>query len=130
MRGRGTYLAASLVHDRAKLVADAMQGADHRVGPRFIEGAAKAADPCRQDRIADRPTAPDFREQLLFGDRASPVLHQIAQQLEGLRFDVHRRAVAFQEPSRHIHLAGAEPEDHGHPVRIGKVDERQFTPLL
>ena len=52
------------------------------------DGTSGLLDPRGQRGLGDEPISPDVVEQLFLGDEPSPLLDQVEQHVEDLRFDV------------------------------------------
>src|SRR5262245_43668808 len=74
--------------------------------------AARGVDAIAQRRFRYDPSLPDGRQQLVLADHVIAVLDQMQQQVEDLRFEMHRLAVAGQLASRGIKSALAEEKMH------------------
>ena len=67
----------------------------------------------RIDRpVGNNPAAPDMLDQFVAADDTLAVFKQIHQQVEHLRLDDHRRAVAMQLAARQIECVAGEPVSH------------------
>ena len=77
------------LHLGDELVAPPVGGADGPLGPTVVaDRLAGSLEPRRQGRLAHEPITPDLVEELRFGDHSIPVLDEVGEHVEHLRFDV------------------------------------------
>src|SRR6185295_16365262 len=73
---------------------------------------SRSLDAARQRGLTDEPVPPHLIEQLLLGDHAVAVAEQVDEDIEDLRLDRHRLAVAAKLEALNVELAAIEGEAH------------------
>ena len=96
-----------------ELVALPVDRADDRLPVAVVvDGLANRLDAGGECRLADEAITPDLVEQLLLADDGAAALHQVREDVEGLRLELDLLTVAAQDDAGQIQLAVREPQDH------------------
>jgi hypothetical protein len=109
----GPEIRRLLVHVADEPEASALYRADQPlILAGIADGAARCTDPAGERILGDHATMPDGLQQLVPGDDPVMISDEVDQDVENLRFEVDRRAVASQLPALAIELAVREHISH------------------